>query len=202
MRSRVLPSWLDTAFPEHPPLAAERALACKRCNRGWISDLEERAMPLVEWLTGGRPFMLGQQNQETVAMWGTKTILVLQAIRDPDLLPVGAYRGLHGGQSPPDGFRVAIALRAREGRWPYRFAAQGSATTLREWDVLPTYPDTAIDHYRAELCLGQLVIRCAANFTPHARPVDHGRAATEIWPTGAPLQFPPARGLVRAARAL
>lgn len=200
VRSRVLPDWLDASFPEHPPLAAVRALACKRCSRGWISELEQRAAPLVDWLSGGRPFLLAQQNQETLAFWSVKTILQLQAIRDPELLPAGVYRELHDRQAPPTGVRVAIALRAREGRWPYRFAAQGSAATLREWDVHPTYPDTAIDHYRAELCIGQLVVRAAANFTPHARPVAHGRAAVEIWPAGTPVQFPPARGLVRAAR--
>jgi hypothetical protein len=202
VRSRVLPKWLDACFPEHPPLAAERALACKHCTRGWLATVEEHAMPLVEWMSGGRPFMLAQQNQELVAFWGVKTILLLQAIRDPELLPLEVYRRMYEMRTPPPGFRVAVALRPREGRWPYRFAAQGSATTLREWDVEPTYADTEIDHYRAELCIGQLVIRAAANFTPHARPIAHGSAAIEIWPARAPVQFPPARGLVRAQRAV
>ena len=185
VRSRVLPAWLDALFPDHPPLAAQRTIACKQCTRGWLATIEADARPLVERLTTGDPHLLGQEDQRALALWGTKTILLLQAIRDPELVPPGAFWRMHQERRPPAGLRVAVALRAPEGRWPYRFAAQGSG----------------VDYYRAELCVGGLVIRVAANFAAQVRPIDLGSAAVEIWPAVAPVEFPPAHGIVRASRA-
>jgi hypothetical protein len=147
----------------------------------------------------GLPVVLAIQNQETVALWSAKTVMALQAVRDPDLLPATAARRLYAERRPPASFRLAVALRPREGRWPYRFAARGSAATLRKWDVEPTFPDAELDHYRAELCIGHLVIQAGANFTPHARPIEYGGPSLEIWPARTPVRFPPARGLMRAA---
>lgn len=164
--------------------------------RGWDA-LDARAQGLLAPLVAGTPTLLAHQGQELLALWCAKTVLTLQAVRDRELLPAGAFRELRASMRPPTGFHVAVALRPREGRWPYRFAASGSAATLRSWDVEPTFDDAALDHYRAELCIGHLVIRIAANFTPHARPVDHGPEAIAIWPLSAPAAWP--RGLARAA---
>lgn len=132
-------------------------------------------------------------------MWGVKTVLRLQERRDPGLLPESLLSEMEQTRRAPEQFSVAIAMRPREGEWPYRFASSASAATSLPWDVTPAH-DAGVDHYRAELCVGHLVIRVAANFTPHARPVDHGPAAMEIWPLGAPAMWPPLRrGLVRLA---
>jgi hypothetical protein len=198
VRARVLPAWLDACFPDDNPVAAERTLACRACNRGWLAELERAARPTLEPMILGLPVVLALQNQETVALWSAKTVMALQAVRDPGLLPATAARRLYAEQRPP-AFRLAVALRPREGRWPYRFTARGSAATLREWDVEPTFPDAELDHYRAELCIGHLVIQAGANFTPHARPLEYGGPSLEIWPARAPVRFPPASGLMRVA---
>lgn len=195
--ARVLPDWLDDCFADCEPVGGERAIACKSCIRAW-DGVERRAQALLAPLIAGNPTLLAQQSQELLAFWCTKSVLTLQTVRDPDLLPGGAFRQLRATMQPPTGFRIALALRPREGGWPYRFSASGSASTLRSWDVEPTFGDAALDHYRAELCIGHLVIRAAANFTPHARPYDHGPEAIEIWPLGAPAAWP--RGLVRTQR--
>lgn len=199
MRARVLPEWLDACFPDHAPAAAQRALACRSCLRGWMARIEREAAPSLESMIAGYPFVLAVQNQQTVATWAAKTILTLQAVRDDGLLPAGAYDQLRTSGRPPAGFGIALALRPRGDRWPYRFTASGSAATLRPWDVEPTFDDTGIDHYRAELCLGHLVIQAAARFTPHARPFDHD-GAVAIWPARTPVCWPPARSIARRLR--
>jgi hypothetical protein len=199
IRARVLPAWLDACFEGEKPVAAERQLACRSCNRGWLAGLERAAHPMLEPMVAGLPVVLAVQNQEPLAFWAAKTVTMLQAVRDPELLPATAARQLYAERRPPTGFRVAVALRPREGRWPYRFAAQGSAATLREWDVEPTFPDALLDHYRAELCIGHLVIQAGAKFTPHARAIEYGGPSIQIWPARAPVRWPPARGLMRAA---
>jgi hypothetical protein len=73
----------------------------------------------------------------------------------------------------------------------------GSASTLRDWDVEPTFPGTMLDHYYAELCLGHLVIRVGANWTPHGHKLSTGPAAIQVWPLSAPVRWPPKRGIVR-----
>src|SRR5215210_4302869 len=135
VRTRVMPDWLDLCFPDDRPFNAKRALACKDCTSGWIKQLEHHSRPLVSGMIAGLPVVLAQQNQEMLARWVAKTVLSLQALRDPELLPLG------------------------------------------EWDVEPTFPGTMLDHYYAEMCLGHLVIRVGAAWTPHGYKLPVGPAA-------------------------
>ena len=97
-------------------------------------------MPMVTWMSNGRTVTLSRANQETVALWGAKTILMLEAIREPERVQLDAFRLMYETRLPSAD--IAIAMREAEGRWPYRFAARGSA---------------------AELCVGHLVIRANAH---------------------------------------
>ena len=164
-----------------------------------MARVERDAAPSVEAMVAGYPFVLAVQNQETVAAWAAKTILMLQAVRDDALLPAGAYQQLRTCRRPPTGFAIALALRPRGDRWPYRFTSSGSAATLRPWDVEPTFDDTGVDHYRAQLCLGHLLIQATAGFTPHARAF-HDDGAVAIWPARTPVHWPPARSIARRVR--
>jgi hypothetical protein len=197
VRARVLPAWMDLCFPDDRPFNTKRALACKTCADGWIKDLEHRSRPLVSGMIAGLPVVLAQQNQEMLARWVAKTVLSLQADRDPELLPAAAYQQLTETTRPPAGLRVSVALRPHEGKWPYRFASMGAASTLREWDVEPTFPGTILDQYYAELCLGHLVIRVGAKWTPHGHHLPVGPAAIQVWPLSTPVRWPPKRGIVR-----
>jgi hypothetical protein len=163
-----------------------------------MAEAEKRAAALLARMVAGYPLLLDRENQRTVATWAAKTVLTLQAVRDPDLIPAGAYRELRELERPPTGFRLALAMRPWEAAWPYHFTFAASAATLREWDVEPTFPGTTIDHYRAELCVGHLVIAVAAGFTPHARAVEQTPETIEIWPARVPLRWPPEGGLQRA----
>ena len=197
VRARVLPAWLDACFPDDRPFKAKRALACKKCAEGWITEVEQRTAPLVSGMVRGLPVVLAHQNQEMLARWVAKTVLSLQVLQDPELLPFGAYEQLASTGRPPTGLRVSVALRPHEGKWPYRFASMGLTSTLREFDVAPTFQDTLLDTYYAELCIGHIVIRVGASWTPHGQQLAVGPAAVQVWPLSAPVRWPPKRGIVR-----
>jgi hypothetical protein len=198
-RARVIPAWLDACFPDAEPMAGERAITCNRCRRGWLAVVEDAARPLVTTMVAGRPLVLDRHNQCDIALWAATTIMKLQVVRDPALVSPAACRQLREERRPPTGFRIAVAMRPREGRWPYRFAAHGSPGAAREFDVQPTFSDTELGRYHAELCAGHLVVAASARFTPAAEQVQHDWAWSEIWPARTPVRWPAARGLVRTA---
>jgi hypothetical protein len=165
-----------------------------------MSRLEAEAMPVLELLIAGRPFVLAVRNQETLALWSAKTILMLEAAHDPTTFSTEAYRHVFDHHEPPTGFELALGIRPREGEWPCRFTAQGFTAGNGRQGLLPTYPGMAIDSYRAGFCIGHLVVRARASFAPIdaqllAEPID--AASLNIWPTTAPARWPPATGLVR-----
>jgi hypothetical protein len=53
------------------------------------------------------------------------------------------------------------------------------------------------DDYYAELCLGHLVIRVGARWTPHGLKLPVGPSAIQVWPLSTPVRWPPKRGIVR-----
>lgn len=195
----MIPTWLDACFPDVEAHAAERAITCNHCRRGWLGVVEDAARGLVTTMVAGRPLVLDRHNQCDVALWAATTIVKLQAVRDPALVSPAACRQLREDRRVPTGFRIAVALRPREGRWPYRFAAQGAAATARAFDVEPTFSDTGLGHYQAEFCAGHLVVAASARFTPIAEQARHDYAWTEIWPARTPVRWPAARGIVRTA---
>lgn len=196
MPARVLPAWVDACFPNERDLDAQRPLACRHCQRGWMLRVEDDARATVEPMLLGTPVVLAQQNQERLARWCVKTVLALQAIRDPNLLGTDVYRQFAAHGLPPQGFRVSVGIRPREGHWPYRFSSLGSATERQVWDIEPTYSGAATDHYRAEFCAGHLVIRVAAHFAPHAGEAEPA-ATIDVWPLRSPVRWPPTSGLMR-----
>lgn len=200
----VLPRWLRALFPDDAfaaePFGAKVVLACKRCQRGWLSRLETEARPVLEVLIAGRPFVLDRMNQETLALWSAKTILMLQAARGPATFSTCVHRHVFERREPPTGFRLELAIRAHEGEWPLRFAAQSFTASNGRPGLLATFPGMAIDSYQAGLCIGHLVVRARARFAPQdadllAEPA--GAASLEIWPARSPGQWPPPGALLR-----
>lgn len=55
-------------------LARERCrVACKGCNSGWMSGLDDWAKPILAPLIGGKPFVLTPHNRKILATWAAKT---------------------------------------------------------------------------------------------------------------------------------
>ncbi len=197
----MFPAWLDELFPgERATLGARRAFACKACLRSWMAEVETNAEPLVRQMVGGYALVLTLENQSQVASWAAKTLTTLQALRNRELFSPALYEEVALGRRPPTGFRIALTGRPRDGNWPCRFSAIGSASARRDWDVEPTFPDSPIDHYRAELCVGHLVVRATARLSPTGHDFDRGNAL-DIWPARTPVRWPPQRSREQAPAA-
>jgi hypothetical protein len=51
--------------------------ACKTCNTGWINRLDNTAAPVLTPMLHGRPAVLAESDQSTIAQWATKTAIVI-----------------------------------------------------------------------------------------------------------------------------
>lgn len=77
-------------------------VVCKRCNNGWMSDLEASAKPLIGTIMHGTPLSLDAQSQRTLATWTFKTMAMLQ-FASPRLPPYPAShrQHLYASHEPP-----------------------------------------------------------------------------------------------------
>jgi hypothetical protein len=55
---------------------------CRRCNNGWMSQLENRAKPVVERLLDMPRYVLSSEDRTTLAAWMVKNSMVLEGLRD------------------------------------------------------------------------------------------------------------------------
>jgi hypothetical protein len=51
---------------------------CRGCNGGWMSQLEERAKPVLLPLLAGQPRVLSQDDQRVLASWATMHVMVAE----------------------------------------------------------------------------------------------------------------------------
>ena len=99
---------------ERPPMPAKALVAgevCKSCNAGWMSELEERAQPLL--LAGVRPEKpryLDCDAQLALARWFFKTAIVLNSSQNWRLLLPREVRHSARAGVHPD-VRILVAQR-------------------------------------------------------------------------------------------
>jgi hypothetical protein len=75
--------------------------ACQHCNEGWMSQLEDRAKPILTPLILGRSTRLELHDLETVCFWAIKTSLMLDRCSDADRqnVPASVYAELYKAQT-------------------------------------------------------------------------------------------------------
>lgn len=54
--------------------------ACRKCNNGWMSDLEGLAKPILLPLVDGKPVQILGIDQAIIAAWMLKTLMVFDSI--------------------------------------------------------------------------------------------------------------------------
>jgi hypothetical protein len=108
-QEHVLPAWLRTSakieFGEGEevtrvngrrvgkprrakPFTRRPRIVCKKCNNGWMKELEDQARPILLPLLDGFKATLPPANQRIVAAWATKTCFALMyADRHTPTLP-------------------------------------------------------------------------------------------------------------------
>jgi hypothetical protein len=78
-------------------------VVCKRCNSGWMSDLEEAAKPLLLqcFNAGPEKITLDEYAQRVLATWAFKTTAVLSRVTRRNIVPIGHARQLFATGLPP-----------------------------------------------------------------------------------------------------
>jgi len=66
-------------FLDNPKLRIRSV--CKICNNGWMSQLESQNIPLIGSLAQNVLIPLDTRQQTSIALWATKTAMVLDSIR-------------------------------------------------------------------------------------------------------------------------
>jgi hypothetical protein len=90
---------------------------CAKCNNGWMSELEERAKPILKPLIRAGSRTLSANDADTVAFWCMKTALLFQ-LTHPDRreAPDDHYRWVYEkGTPPPNAFIWAAGYKGT--RW-------------------------------------------------------------------------------------
>jgi hypothetical protein len=162
---------------------------CRRCNNGWMASLETKIQPILgPVMTSSIKLPLSIEEQESLASWAAKTLMVAQSTlpREQRVVPVEHHAELLAEQAAPTRCRVAVARRPRESNaWPYRLLAVGG-----EWRTKPPPgPRPTRDEfnaYRALLAVGHVVFHFLGFFDPDReeglRPGDLPAGFVEIWP--------------------
>jgi hypothetical protein len=171
---------------------------CLGCNNGWMADLETRVRPILgPMMTSSINLPLSIDEQELLALWATKTLMVTQSTlpRDQRVVPGAHYAELLAERAAPARCRVAVARRPHElDAWPYRLLEVAG-----EWRAKPPPgPRPARDDYnmyRALLAVGHVVFHFLGFFDPDReeglRPGDLPAGFVEIWPEASRVVWPP-----------
>jgi len=77
---------------------------CRRCNNGWMSQLETAAQPVLVSLfdaAEAHQVVLEREQQVTLAQWAFKTVVVACALDGPNHLPAEHIRQFYDDVDPP-----------------------------------------------------------------------------------------------------
>jgi hypothetical protein len=105
------PDQVTTKLKSGDPLSTNLQIVCAKCNNEWLSQIQERAKPILIPLIQGASIELSEADQATIASWCAMATMTAEFI-DPEPLSKGisgAERRLFmKDQKPPAGFRIWI----------------------------------------------------------------------------------------------
>jgi hypothetical protein len=158
---------------------------CKRCNEGWMAQLEDRAKPVLVPLIQGRPTRLGPHELEFIAFWAFKTSLMLDRCSDAPRqnIPAAEFRDLYTKQSVLPSAHLSLGRSN---------VARGSSFQARTVDLDPG--DGWTRGYGATLWVGHVVfqiisIRLSGPVKLGLKP-DVLAVMAPIWPRNFKLDWP------------
>ena len=178
-REHVFPRWLVPLFPDlddaeylrrlirqdtdeerrHPsgPFDLVVTDICEVCNNGWMSRLEQDVQPILTPMLLDVPRTLSAPDQQTVATWATKTMLVMQGanIGGERFTPAEEYRWFCDHVAPLPNSHVWLCRYGGEGNWPLSVHQWGM--TIRPADAPPPQPTDPVNGFGVVFAIGPLV---------------------------------------------
>ncbi|MGP8163441.1 MAG: hypothetical protein ACLQAN_06650 [Acidimicrobiales bacterium] len=100
--------------------AATVSRVCRKCNQGWMNDLETAVRPLLTVLIGGQPCEVDGDVVQNLAVWVAKTCLMAElTYPESAATPLEFYRWLFETRTPPPHTRIwAVPIEGQE--WSLR----------------------------------------------------------------------------------
>jgi hypothetical protein len=155
-----------------------RCVCEKRCNNGWMSELETASKPILGAMIADKSIFLDSPQQWTIAAWAVKTAMVLDAA----LRPISGRSFTFYSETECQNLRESRAIPARTTIWLGRFLGSG----LGAWssELLATFPDDSEKYpMRAStFVMGNLAIQVLSARAP----AKYDHAAVRINPAQGP----------------
>lgn len=124
----IFPRWLERYLPadrrqqrevarygeggfdvRHPTIGLDFRVnrVCARCNNGWLSELEERSIPILDPLISGLQLrLLSPREQRQLALWAVKTAMLTDLTQAEPILRFTMRSRLRTHRAVPAGTRV------------------------------------------------------------------------------------------------
>jgi hypothetical protein len=169
---------------------------CQTCNTGWMQQLEERARPLLSSMIRGEPCELEPAQQRLVAVWFTKTAMMMHERARPSerVIPTAHFEVMFRQEGPPTGTAVWLATQTEplDGQLSTVYANVDKHKVTATPD--PGLPTGTI-FYSAGLVIGNLGFILLANTEgPVCAPLPSREAnnfVIQAWPTNDRRTWPP-----------
>ena len=170
---------------------------CQPCNNEWCNDIELEAKPLLIPMLYARPVTLDAAAQTSLAIWATKTMLMLQMTHQGNQRSIeqDAYGWFRKHRWPLSNEQIWIARYDDEGDWPVSYRHYGML--INKKDSIP-HPPHHVNAHIASISIGHLVFLLFGHVIKD-RPSIRIKAGTPaaatlraIWPAlGDSVDFPP-----------
>ncbi len=173
---------------------------CRKCNSGWMSQLESVIEPILGPILRGQDRHLDDEDRNVLAVWVFKTFLMIhEQARTPPLVPRRHYTHLFHARTPPDQVRIWLAALGQPLDAPV-VATRASVEHLEfEGTDDPDVPG-ATRFYGASISLGPFMACILGNIDTEFVPGIVGELSNQLvalWPASAAVVWPPA-GTVEA----
>ena len=179
------------------PISRKVRAVCRRCNTGWLSNLENELKPQIKALVLGEALNLTPWDQRRLSTWAAKTSMTAEFIHPKTAAVTFEEREhLRLHREPPRAFNV----------WAGHYVGSRYTTDLHHHSVhlsvrTPTSPKTGVapNTQATIIGLGRLFLQISSS-SFHGLQMNLKDEATSnlrrIWPPrGANLSWPPARSL-------
>lgn len=206
-----IPRWLDPYFP-HPTESIRKVRAkgkdvpsdrgsrktlsgeevrrfCESCNNGWMSQLEQQAIPVIGPMVLGEGLQLNESWQAIAATWIVKTYLVLAASErqfDNSESLASIYPEFYRTRMPSNLHKITVGAHC----------SSSVATFFRLMPgTLKTGHDVEVPGHVATLAIGHLV--CHISYFSQPFNLTPPREMGFVWPIGISFIWP--RGFLNSA---
>jgi hypothetical protein len=218
-REDVWPCWMTSHFIAPGVMEAERGRSlemrtwpvdrpelvircvCGGCNNGWMSQLQERAKPIIERLWIGEEHSLDLDDRRTLASWAVMTSMVLQSLDEPEnwLYSELERTVFWKRQHVPSFMGIWIAncvghtSMYTQGRSMQTGPAQGSTRQARGHAITMAFGTVGVQVLKVTM---DGAVKPPKDITVSQGFGDWENIALQIWPLkGDPVDWPPSQGI-------